>query len=110
MAPSSQSNGRIRKVADGGQQQSATSSRESSLLQQPATQGQQQGQPPVSPGVATFGANVVPTASQGQPYRGDKQSGETGRATPPPRSAVSELSEEDLEKMMKEHEVLRRST
>ena len=97
-------------MADGGQQQSATSSRESSLLQQPTTQGQPQGQPPVSPGVATFGANVVPTASQGQPYRGDKQSGETGRATPPPRSAVSELSEEDLEKMMKEHEVLRKST
>ncbi|KAF3043546.1 hypothetical protein E8E11_005248 [Didymella keratinophila] len=108
MAPSSQSNGRLRKVAaEGGQQQSSTSSRESSLLQQPTTQGQPQGQPPVSPGVATFGANVVPTASQGQPYRGDKQSGETGRGTPPPRSAASELSEEEIEKMMKDHEVLR---
>ncbi|KAF1927204.1 uncharacterized protein M421DRAFT_422061 [Didymella exigua CBS 183.55] len=108
MAPSSQSNGRLRKVAvDGGQQQSTTSSRESSLLQQPTAQGQPQGQPPVSPGVATFGANVVPTASQGQPYRGDKQSGETGHATPPPRSAASDLSEEDIEKMMKEHDVLR---
>ncbi|KAL1651558.1 hypothetical protein SLS61_005511 [Didymella pomorum] len=108
MAPSGQSNGRLRKVAaEGGQQQSSTSSRESSLLQQPTTQGQPQGQLPVSPGVATFGANVVPTASQGQPYRGDKQSGETGRATPPPRSAASELSEEEIEKMMKDHEVLR---
>ena len=110
MAPSSQSNGRLRKVADGVPQQSTTSSRESSLLQQPTTQGQPQGQPPVSPGIATFGANVVPTASQGQPYRGDKQSAETGRATPPPRSAASELSEEDVEKMMKEHEVLRKCT
>lgn len=107
MAPSSQANGRIRKV-DGAQQPSAVSSRESSLLQQPTTQGQPQGQPPVSPGVATFGANVVPTASQGQPYRGEKQSGETGRATPPPRAAISDLSEEDIEKMMKEHEVLRK--
>lgn len=62
----------------------------------------------MSPGVATFGANVVPTASQGQPYRGEKQSGETGRATPPPRAAISDLSEEDIEKMMKEHEVLRK--
>lgn len=62
----------------------------------------------MSPGVATFGANVVPTASQGQPYRGDKQSGETGRATPEPRSAPKDLSEDDIEKMMKEHEVLRK--
>ena len=107
MAPSSQSNGRLRKVADGGQQQSTTSSREPSLLQQPTTQGQPQGQAPVSPGVAMFGANVVPTTSQGQPYRGDKQSGETGRATPPPRSATSDMTDEEIEKMMKDHEVLR---
>lgn len=108
MAPSSQSNGRLRKAVDGGQQQSATSSRESSLLQQPTSQGQPQGQPPVSPGVASFGANVVPTASQGQPYRGDKQSGETERATPPPRSATSDMTVEEVEKMQKEHEVLRK--
>lgn len=84
MAPSSQANGRLRKVADGGQQQSTTSSRESSLLQQPTTQ-----------------------ASQGQPYRGDKQGGDTGRGTPPPRSALADMTEEDFEKMTKEHEVLR---
>lgn len=107
MAPSSQSNGRLRKVAEAGQQQSSTSSREPSLLQQPTTQGQPQGQPPVSPGVPSFGANVVPTASQGQPYRGDKQSGETERATPPPRSATSDMTVEEIEKMQKEHEVLR---
>ncbi|KAJ8104762.1 hypothetical protein OPT61_g10582 [Boeremia exigua] len=107
MAPSSQSNGRLRKVADGAQQQSTTSSRESSLLQQPTTQGQPQGQPPVSPGVATFGANVVPTASQGQPYRGEKQGGEAGRGTPPPRSAFADMTEEEFDKISKEHEVLR---
>ncbi|KAH6644704.1 hypothetical protein C7974DRAFT_326402 [Boeremia exigua] len=107
MAPSSQSNGRVRKVADGGQQQSTTSSRESSLLQQPTPQGQPQGQTPVSPGVATFGANVVPTASQGQPYRGDKQGGETGRATPPTRLALADMTEEDYERITKEHDVLR---
>lgn len=50
----------------------------------------------------------MPIASQGQPYRGDKQSGENGRATPEPRSALSDLSQDELEKMMKEHEVLRR--
>jgi Icc-related predicted phosphoesterase len=69
----------------------------------------------VSPGIATFDANVVPTASQGQPYRGEKgqqvqqtqQSGEVGRATPPPRSSATDMSEEEIEKMMKEHEVLR---
>lgn len=112
MAPSGQGNGRntLRKVNDGGQQPGAPS-RESSLLQQPPAQGQPHGQPPVSPGITTFDANVVPTASQGQPYRGEKgqpaqQSGEVGRATPPPRS-TSELTDEEIEKMMKEHEVLR---
>lgn len=68
----------------------------------------------MSPGLATFDANVVPAGSQGQPYRGEKgqqgqqtQSGEMGRATPPPRSAVTDMSDEEIEKMMKEHEVLR---
>lgn len=116
MAPSGQGNGRntLRKVNDGGQQP-GTPSRESSLLQQPPAQGQPHGQPPVSPGIATFDANVVPTASQGQPYRGEKgqqgqqgqQSGEMGRATPPPRASVSDMTDEEIEKMMKEHEVLR---
>jgi hypothetical protein len=113
---SQQNSGRntLRKVNDGSQQPGAPS-RESSLLQQPSGQGQPSGQPPVSPGIATFDANVVPTASQGQPYRGEKgqqvqqtqQSGEVGRATPPPRSSATDMSEEEIEKMMKEHEVLR---
>jgi hypothetical protein len=114
MAPSSQNqgNGRIRKVNEGGQQQSAASSRESSLLQQPSAQGQIQGQPPVSPGIATFGANVVPTASQGQPFRGEKQGqqaqgGESTQTTAPARASIADMTDEELEKMMKEHDVLR---
>jgi hypothetical protein len=101
----------LRKVNDGGQQQ-APPSRESSLLQQSSTQGQAQGQQPVSPGIQTFGANVVPTASQGQPYRGDKgqtaQGGEIGRATPPPRT-TADMSDEEIAQLMKDHDVLRKS-
>ncbi|CAO2652352.1 Nn.00g006350.m01.CDS01 [Neocucurbitaria sp. VM-36] len=114
MAPSGQGNARntLRKVNDGGQQQPGAPSRESSLLQQAPAQGQPLGQPPVSPGIASFDANVVPTASQGQPYRGEKgqqghQGGEMGRATPPPRSSATDMTDEEIEKMMKEHEVLR---
>ena len=111
MAPSAQGNARntLRKVNDGSQTQPGAPSRESSLLPQPPAQGQTLGQPPVSPGLATFDANVVPTASQGQPYRGEKQSqvSEMGRATPPLRSNATEMSDEDIEKMMKEHDVLR---
>jgi hypothetical protein len=112
MAPSAQSNARntLRKVNDGSQPQPGAPSRESSLLSQPPAQGQPHGQPPASPGLATFDANVVPTASQGQPYRGEKQTqqvSEMGRATPPPRTSVTEMSEEDVEKLQKEHDVLR---
>jgi hypothetical protein len=112
--PPSTSSGRntVRKVVDG--QQPGAPTREASILQQPSGQGQPLGHPPVSPGLATFDANVVPTASQGQPYRGEKgqqaqqtQSGEMGRATPPPRSSATDMSDEEIEKMMKEHEVLR---
>ncbi|KAI1670896.1 PAT1 multi-domain protein [Pyrenophora tritici-repentis] len=110
MAPSAQGNRTLRKVNDGSQSQPGAPSRESSLLQQPPAQGQPSGQPPVSPGHATFDANVVPTASQGQPYRGEKQSqqvSEMGQATPPPRGAASDMTDDEIEKMMKEHDVLR---
>ncbi|KAJ4288558.1 hypothetical protein N0V90_011795 [Kalmusia sp. IMI 367209] len=101
----------LRKVNDGGQQQGPPT-RESSLLQQNPAQGQAQGQPPVSPGIQTFGANVVPTASQGQPYRGEKpgqptQGGEMGRATPPPSRAAADMSDEEVSQLLKEHDVLR---
>jgi hypothetical protein len=116
MPPSTQNSGRntLRKVND-GVQPPGPPTRESSLLQQPSGQGQPFGHPLVSPGIATFEANVVPTASQGQPYRGDKgqqaqqtqAGGELGQATPPPRSSATDMSDEEIEKMMKEHEVLR---
>ncbi|KAH3965392.1 hypothetical protein HBH51_150840 [Parastagonospora nodorum] len=86
--PPSANSGRntLRKVVDG--QQPGPPSREASLLQQPSGQ-----------------------ASQGQPYRGEKgqaqQGGEMGRATPPPWPSVADMSEEEFEKIMKEHEVLR---
>ncbi|KAH7406778.1 hypothetical protein DE146DRAFT_786581 [Phaeosphaeria sp. MPI-PUGE-AT-0046c] len=114
MPSNAQNSGRntLRKVTEGPPP--GATSRETSLLQQPSGQGQPHGHPPVSPGLATFDANVVPTGSQGQPYRGEKgqqaqqtQSGEMGRATPPPRSAVTDMADEEIEKMMKEHEVLR---
>ncbi|KAL5406984.1 hypothetical protein PMIN03_007429 [Paraphaeosphaeria minitans] len=87
MAPAtSGSRNTLRKVNDGGQQQ-APPSRESSLLQQSSTQ-----------------------ASQGQPYRGEKgqtsQSGEMGRATPPPR-ATTDMSDDEVAQLVKEHDVLR---
>ncbi|KAF2873978.1 hypothetical protein BDV95DRAFT_604195 [Massariosphaeria phaeospora] len=110
MAPSSQQRNTLRKVNETVGPQPGAPSRESSLLQQPPAQGQAQPQPPVSPGIPTFGANVVPTASQGQPFRGDKpqqgQGGNTGRETPPPRTAT-DMSDEDVDKLVKDHEVLR---
>ena len=115
MAPSGSGSVRntLRKVPDGGQQQPGAPSRESSVLLHPSAQGQPPGPPPFSPGIPTFDANVVPTASQGQPYRGEKQApqgqqgGEMGRATPPPRPSATDMTDEELEKMMKEHEILR---
>ncbi|KAF2683779.1 hypothetical protein K458DRAFT_389705 [Lentithecium fluviatile CBS 122367] len=109
--PSNNQRNTLRKVNEAGQTPSGAPSRESSLLQQPSAQGQAQGQPPVSPGIQTFGANVVPTASQGQPYRGEKQGqqpqgGEMGRATPPPRSA-NDMSDEEIAELTKELVVLR---
>lgn len=87
MAPSTQGNARntLRKVNDGSQPQPGALARESSLPQPPAQ------------------------ASQGQPYRGEKQSqvSELGRSTPPIRPAAADMSDEEIEKMMKELDVLR---
>lgn len=62
-------------------------SREGSLLQQPPAQ-----------------------VSQGQPYRGEMgqqvQGVELGRATPPPRSAT-DMTDEEIHQLIKEHEILR---
>ncbi|KAF2641966.1 hypothetical protein P280DRAFT_289607 [Massarina eburnea CBS 473.64] len=110
MPPGTQRN-TLRKVNDAGQPPSGPPTREGSLLSQNPTQGQAHGQPPLSPGPhQTFGANVVPTASQGQPYRGEKgqppSNAELGRATPPPRTA-SDMSDEEISALVKEHDVLR---
>ncbi|KAF2430859.1 hypothetical protein EJ08DRAFT_213202 [Tothia fuscella] len=57
----------------------------------------QQGNLPPTPGLQSFGSNVVPAGGQGQPYRGQGQGGrpdgESGRATPPPQ--ISELPDEE---------------
>jgi hypothetical protein len=111
MPPSgAQQRNTLRKVNEAGGPPPGPSREGSLLLQQPTGQAQGQ-QPPVSPGAPTFGANVVPTASQGQPYRGEKgqqaQGGELGRATPPPRSAT-DMSDEELHQLIKDHEVLRK--
>jgi hypothetical protein len=112
MAPASQPRQTLRKVNDSAAAPPGPPSREPSLLQQPPNQGQTPGQPPVSPGIPTFSTNVVPTVSQGQPFRGDKSpnpnaGAEMGRATPPPRSH-NDMSEEEVANLVKEHEVLRK--
>ncbi|KAF1954732.1 hypothetical protein CC80DRAFT_549911 [Byssothecium circinans] len=109
MPPGNQ-RGTLRKVNEPGPP-SGPPTREGSLLSQNQAQGQALGQPPPSPGPhQTFGANVVPAASQGQPYRGEKgqppSNAELGRATPPPRSA-SDMSDDEVSALIKEHEVLR---
>lgn len=109
--PAGQQRNTLRKVNEAGGPPPGAPSRESSLLQQPSAKGQNHGKPPVSPGVATFGANVVPTASQGQPYRGESQGQqdhvtEMGRATPVPRS-TSDISEEEVAKLRNDLETLR---
>ncbi|KAK8190401.1 uncharacterized protein BKA78DRAFT_296624 [Phyllosticta capitalensis] len=62
-------------------------------------------------GHSTFGADVVPAASQGQPTRsarpGNGPDTEVGRGTPSPSRAVSDLSEDELRNILKDHDILR---
>ncbi|KAJ5047731.1 hypothetical protein J3E74DRAFT_423056 [Bipolaris maydis] len=97
MTPSAQSSSRstVRKVNESSQSQPGAPSQESSQLQPPSAQGQTFGQPPVSPGLATFDANVVNKAQK------------WGGRHPPPRTSASEMTEEEIEKMIKDHDVLR---
>ncbi|KAB2572979.1 uncharacterized protein LTHEOB_5170 [Lasiodiplodia theobromae] len=58
----------------------------------------------------TFSADVVPSGAQDQRFRGGKNGSndnESGRGTPPPKRAVSDMSDEDVAQLMKEHDVLR---
>ncbi|KAF2084882.1 hypothetical protein K490DRAFT_48020 [Saccharata proteae CBS 121410] len=85
----------------------------------PADANKQGGQPqqgqdgPRTPGIQTFGANVVPQSAQGQPSRGGTRQqsvaneSDKGRATPPPARSVGEMSEDEVVQLVKDHEVLR---
>ncbi|KAL0259712.1 hypothetical protein SLS55_005452 [Diplodia seriata] len=77
----------------------APPSRESSNLAQQPTPNRQ-----------TFSADVVPSGSQDQRFRGNKNGGndnESGRGTPPPKRAVSDMSDEEVAQLVKDHDVLR---
>lgn len=53
-----------------------------------------------TPGFQTFGSNIVPAGSQGQPYRGGQaavqEGGERGRDTPPPPRAGDMTEDEAM--------------
>jgi hypothetical protein len=80
----------------------------------PRESGQQgNGTLPPTPGFQTFGSNIVPTGSQGQPYRGGQaagqEGGERGRDTPPPQRP-GEMAEDDAmayQQLQKEYKELR---
>jgi hypothetical protein len=107
----------LRKVEANQQNAPGAPSREGSVVQ-PPQQGQVQMQPP-TPGLQSFGANVVPAGSQGQPYRGGSKPGQPGqpgppgqesdmgRATPPPRGTI-DMTDEELQQILKEHDILRK--
>ena len=85
------------------------SSREGSGLSSAQANAQQQGVP-------SFNASVVPPAAQGQPYRGDQgqqsqqQQGDVRRATPQPLQLGEDMSEEDVNQLIKDHKELRKCT
>lgn len=77
------------------------SSREGSALSGGQNGGQQ--------GVPAFNASVVPTASQGQAYQAASQQkgGDVGRVTPQPTQSSEDMSEEDVNQLIKDHKELR---
>ncbi|RDI77266.1 hypothetical protein Vi05172_g12723 [Venturia inaequalis] len=79
----------------------------------PREGGQGSGTLQPTPGFPTFGSNIVPAGSQGQPYRGGQaavqEGGERGRDTPPPPRA-SEMAEDETmnySQLQKDHKELR---
>ena len=58
-------------------------------------------------GVPAFNASVVPAGSQSQNYQAPQKPGEMGRSTPQPIQAGEEMSEEDVNQLLKEHKELR---
>jgi hypothetical protein len=79
-------------------------SREASAL----SAGQNGGQP--GGGVPAFSASVVPPAGQAQAYPGAQQQqrgGDVGRVTPQPIQTSEDMTEEDINQLIKDHKELR---
>ncbi len=79
-------------------------SREGSALSAGQNGGQQGG------GVPAFSASVVPPASQAQAYPGASQqqkSADIGRVTPQPMQNSEDMTEEDINQLIKDHKELR---
>jgi len=82
-------------------------SRESSAVGSGGQQQQQQQQ-----GVPAFNASVVPPTGQGQAYKGSnqgQQQGDVGRVTPQPVQLGEDMTEEDVNQLIKDHKELRTS-
>ncbi|KAK3716970.1 hypothetical protein LTR37_006025 [Vermiconidia calcicola] len=60
-------------------------------------------------GVAAFNANIVPSAGQGQASQGNPQhkAGDIGRITPQPVQSGEDMSEDDINQLIKDHKELR---
>lgn len=79
------------------------SSRESAAVGAGQQQQQQQGVP-------AFNASVVPPTGQGQAYKGSgqgQQQGDVGRVTPQPVQLGEDMTEEDVNQLIKDHKELR---
>lgn len=63
-------------------------------------------------GVPAFSTSVVPPVGQGQAYQNTSQqkpSGDIGRITPQPMQTGEDMSEEDINQLIKDHKELRAS-
>ena len=80
-------------------------SREGSTLSGGQNGGQNSGQQ----GVPAFSTSVVPAASQGQAYQSSSQqkAGDIGRITPQPAQMGEDMTEEDINQLIKDHKELR---
>ena len=76
---------------------------------QPPIAWSQGTEPPPPQGVAAFNASVVSAASQGIPSQGTSQgkSGDVGRVTPQPVQSSEDMTEEDVNQLIKDHKELR---
>jgi len=61
-------------------------------------------------GVPAFNSSVVPPTGQGQSYKGSSQAqqpGDVGRVTPQPLQLSEDMTEEDVNQLIKDHKELR---